>query len=180
MFTHTHTTHNTQSCSQIDHLSLSLSLQGLIARGDHHGSLVEKDEHSLSSQPAHPSLQLPTKQPPPHHMMTSSISDDHMQPQQTRSVRPIQAHDSHVTSSTLNHHHHHHQQQQRHSGSTSGSSSCTSESHGSHVIKQQQHQLVVPAPESMFLAEACSLLGHVFKSEAHIGTDLKRTGLVFN
>ena len=58
-----------------------------------------------------------------------------MQPQQAQSLRPIQAHDSHVTS-TLNHHHHHH----RHS--TSSSSSSTSESHGSHVIKQ--HQLVVP------------------------------------
>ena len=55
-----------------------------------------------------------------------------MQPQQTRSLRPIQAHDSHVTS-TLNH--------QRHS-----SNSSTSESHGSHVIKQ--HQLVVHVPES--------------------------------
>ena len=55
-----------------------------------------------------------------------------MQPQQAHSLRPIQAHDSHVTS-TLNH--------QRHS-----TGSSTSESHGSHVIKP--HQLVVPAPES--------------------------------
>ena len=57
--------------------------------------------------------------------------------QQTRSLRPIQAHDSHVTSSTLHPHH-----RQRHSSSSSG----TSESHGSHVIKQ--HQLVVPGPEN--------------------------------
>ena len=139
---HLPTTHSMYDAwSQNTHTCLALRLQGLIARGDHRGSLVEKDEHSLSSQPVHPSL--PTKQPPHH-----ATADDQSQ---THHLQPVQSHDNHVTS-TLN--------QSPHCYRRNSTSGCTSESHGSHVIKQ--HQLVVPesSSSSMFTPPSSSSSMH--------------------